>query len=638
LLPGGFVGVDIFFVISGYLITRILLEDFDRGQFSIARFYARRCRRILPALFCVLTACFVAGMIVYPPSTLIRLAHAATFSLMFCANIFFFLKSGYFAPNAHLEPLLHTWSLAVEEQFYLLFPLLLFSMNSRLGRRKMLVVLVVLAVASFAAMEWMLRVKPSAAFFLAPFRAWELLAGSICAFAAPRLVAERSVGNGLSVLGLALILAGFAFIDGDMPFPSWPALAPVVGSSLVILFARDGTIAKRLLENRLFVGIGLISYSLYLWHQPILAFARYLVVRPLSPIESLALIALAVMLSVASWRWVEMPWRRTSQSAAHGTGQARTMLLRAVGAFAGILLIISATSGMRTRFDERRLLAFEETSRRAAETDLCKQPYEGTEPLDCSIFTDTPNAPRIAVIGDSHASQLYPVLLEVAQRREWNIDIVAKSSCPIVDMPIGIGTEHRAYPECKIWREALWAKLNAADYDLIVVAHSTLSYISYNGRYNIPVRDWTAAFDKAGARLQALAPAWAILIDNPQFREIDPINCGARVMLFDFDAADYCKLPRSKVFALDANLAESMVAHKHGGEVLDFTSAYCNGDLCSPFHQGGLVMSDLNHLSQAGAKRIATPLEDGLARAMVFRQLPESGAILASRTEPKKFP
>lgn len=307
VFSGGYVGVDVFFVISGYLITSILISELEQNNFSIARFYERRARRILPALFLVMFACLPFAYMWMLPSQLTDFAFSLVAVVFFASNVLFWREDGYFAAAAELKPLLHTWSLAVEEQYYLLFPIFLLLLW-RFGRQRVLWTVMAVAVASLLLAEWGWRNMPSANFYLAPTRAWELLAGSICAFMTVGRPQRSS--NMLSAVGLAMIMFAIFVYDEETPFPSVYALVPVVGTMLIILFAAQGTWVARLLSLPAFVGIGLISYSAYLWHQPLFAFAR---LRSLTEPGHMLMGALAVaslLLAWATWRYVEQPFRK----------------------------------------------------------------------------------------------------------------------------------------------------------------------------------------------------------------------------------------------------------------------------------------------------------------------------------------
>jgi peptidoglycan/LPS O-acetylase OafA/YrhL len=308
---GGFVGVDVFFVISGYLITTIILSELEEDRFSIINFWERRARRILPALFVVLLACLPFAWFWLLPSDMKSFSQSLASIAVFSSNFFFLDTSGYFDTAAELKPLLHTWSLSVEEQCYLIFPVFLI-LVWRLGKRWTLTLLAIFALVSLALAQWLSTVAPSDAFYLLPTRSWELLIGTFIAFYFSnknRVHLSKSAGEVGGLAGLALLTyAVFAF-DKGTPFPSLYALVPTLGTGLVILCTTQQTAVGKVLSNKVFVGIGLISYSAYLRHQPLFAFAR---LRNLDDASELLLAALAfasIGLAYFSWKDVEQPFR-----------------------------------------------------------------------------------------------------------------------------------------------------------------------------------------------------------------------------------------------------------------------------------------------------------------------------------------
>ena len=316
---GGYVGVDVFFVISGFLITSIILKDLERGTFSVWQFYERRARRILPALFVMTAVCIPVAWVLFRPFLFREFAQSVAAVSVYASNFLFWEKSGYFDTAAELKPLLHTWSLAVEEQYYLVVPFLMLLLW-RLGRRSLLWTLVALALASLALSHWMAGAFPMANFYLLPSRAWELLAGALCAFV---LAGGREYRSDLGAgLGLALIVGAVLVYTPETPFPSLYALAPVGGTALVILCAGRGTLVARMLGWAPLVGIGLISYSAYLWHQPLFAFTRTALIFEPEPLLMLALSGLSLGLGWLSWRFVERPFRQP-MSARDPGGPAR---------------------------------------------------------------------------------------------------------------------------------------------------------------------------------------------------------------------------------------------------------------------------------------------------------------------------
>lgn len=309
-MSGGFVGVDIFFVISGYLITSLILAEIDKGQFSLANFYERRARRILPALFLIVLVCLPFAWVYLLPHEMVDFGKSVVAVAVFASNILFWKDSDYFSPDSELLPLLHTWTLAVEEQYYLFFPLILM-VAWKFGRTWfVLILLVAIASISLAFSEWLWRVDSAANFYLLPTRAWELMLGALAGlYLRSSSISIRWVRELGSLLGLLMIGLAIFLLDNSFPFPSLYALLPTLGAVMIILFADAETWVGRLLSWPIFVGIGLISYSAYLWHQPIFAFARFHSMDEPSAGIFVGLSILALLLAWLSWRWVEKPFR-----------------------------------------------------------------------------------------------------------------------------------------------------------------------------------------------------------------------------------------------------------------------------------------------------------------------------------------
>ncbi len=316
LFSGGYVGVDVFFVISGYLITSILFAELEEKRFSIVKFYERRARRILPALFCVLLVTIPFAWWVLLPSDMIDFAQSLVAVSAFSSNFLFWRETGYFAAASELKPLLHTWSLAIEEQYYFIFPLAL-AFLWRSSFRSVVGVLALVFFASLSLGHWASINKPDAAFFLLPTRAWELLVGVFCALILRYVKSEiftenHKLANAASALGIALIIYSIFVFDDTVPFPGLPALVPTLGAGLIIVFSRAGTVTYQILSLKPFVWIGLVSYSAYLWHQPVMALVRYQSPTKPSQLVMAGLCILTFALAYLSWRFVEHPFRNKS--------------------------------------------------------------------------------------------------------------------------------------------------------------------------------------------------------------------------------------------------------------------------------------------------------------------------------------
>lgn len=442
---GGYAGADVFFVISGYLITGIILGDLDAGRFSLAGFYERRVRRLVPALVLVVACCYPLAWHLLMPGPFRDFSVSMAAITVFASNILFWRQDGYFTPESIDKPLLQTWSLAVEEQYYVLFPLLVL-LVLRLRPRWLPWTVAVLALASLGLSEVTARVSPNAAYFLAPSRAWEILAGALCAFHGRH---RPLPANGwLAGLGLGLIALAFALFDDRTRYPGLHALVPVSGTMLVIVFGSGDCRVARLLSLRPLVLVGLISYSAYLWHQPVLVFARLAAPYHLQRWELLALVALTLVLGYLTWHLVEEPFRRRP----HVILARRRQLFAAAG-LAG--LAIGATGlaghvldGMPGRFAFARDVLVHFGTPPGAQHFVVRSGLhrdyrvecgfavpEGTffryvDTVDPACITRDPALPHAVLLwGDSFAQMLAPGLVTHLPA-DWQLLQVTAFACP----------------------------------------------------------------------------------------------------------------------------------------------------------------------------------------------------------------
>lgn len=309
---GGYVGVDVFFVISGYLITTIILEQLDRGEFSLLDFYWRRAKRILPALFFMVLICLPIAWYLLIPSEMVDFLRSTLALVLFAQNFYLWQNSGYFNAELELSPLMHTWSLAVEEQYYFLFPILMIIL-SKLLKKNVFLIVFILFVSSLCLAQFFVFRYPEATYYLLPTRAWELLMGSIVAMYLRR-VPTRNKSDWYNELycwlGLTLIVTAVFNFDFKVPVPSLFSLIPTIGATLIIIGAKPNTMFARVIGYRPIVFLGLISYSLYLWHQPIFAFARNFGATEPNRLEFVFLIILTLSISILSHKFIENPFRK----------------------------------------------------------------------------------------------------------------------------------------------------------------------------------------------------------------------------------------------------------------------------------------------------------------------------------------
>ena len=459
---GGYVGVDVFFVISGYLITGILADEMASGRFSLIGFYERRARRILPALFVIMALCIPFAWAWMLPSEMLNFSRSIVAVIIFSSNVLFYLQAGYFAPRAEEFPLLHTWSLAVEEQFYIALPILLL-FAWRFGRKIVMLVVSVLALVSLALCVWLITPEPEATFYLIHTRAWELFAGSLLALwqlrSGDRAVGKNDLG---AALGLAAIIYSILVFDKETPFPSQWTLLPVGGTLMILHYASRETGTARILSLRPVVWIGLISYSAYLIHQPLFAFAR---IRSIGEPDDLLVLGLAFLtfpLAWISWRFVEQPFRHRERF-----DRKRIFLSAAVGisVFCAAGLAGHFTRGFPQRMDaEVRNLAIASLDQNPRMRSCFRGDLQQAQhPIDACL---TDGSPFVALVGDSHNNALAAGLHPALDEAGYGVYEISRPGC--IPIP-GLRRENDVGAECHLHNVAVQAWLNEERPDIIVL-------------------------------------------------------------------------------------------------------------------------------------------------------------------------
>ncbi len=588
---GGFVGVDVFFVISGYLITSIILAEKEAGDFSLLGFYERRVRRILPALFLVMAASIPFAWAWLLPNDMKDFSRSLVAVSVFASNVFFLRESGYFETAAELKPLLHTWSLAVEEQYYLLFPLFLILMW-RFARRWTVPALAIIAVSSLALAHWGVRTEPAAAFFLLPTRAWELAIGAFIAFRFSRRrrlevgVATRQVG---SAVGLGLIVhAVFAFSD-QTPFPGLNALVPTVGAALIILMATPDTLVGRMLATRAFVGVGLISYSAYLWHQPLFAFARHGGAGASDVALFVALAVLSLLLAYLSWRFVEQPIRRRSFLTRRGVFSAGLVLSAAFIVFG---YVGNKTKGFEGRFERavRGDIGYVEFQRHLDQEFLDCEPgaiadqalrWKGS--LRCK--QSKPGLPDLVLLGDSHAEHLFIGLAEA--KADLNVAYYILDGLPYESNP-----QYRA-----IFDELLG---NRRPQGIVLTMH-------YAARANADDARLGDEMMRTVARLVDAGKKVAVVGDVPRY-PVDPGICVFRGRSGAIPAACSLSAPEADAQRRVYRPALTRLSRETGVPYLDIDAPLCNESGCSMVLGDAILYRDNNHLNIPGSRLVGSHL------------------------------
>uniref|UniRef100_Q07SJ4 Acyltransferase n=1 Tax=Rhodopseudomonas palustris (strain BisA53) TaxID=316055 RepID=Q07SJ4_RHOP5 len=426
---GGFVGVDVFFVISGYLITSLIADDLSTGTFSIAKFYERRIRRIFPALIVVLLFVLFVGYFLFTPDDYRSLGSSVDATILFLSNMFFWQQVGYFDSASSLKPLLHTWSLSIEEQFYAVYPLLLLLLR-RFSHQTKLIVLVSTFLISFVAAAAMVFYKPSAAFYLGPFRAWELLGGGLVALGLLPNRATNAARQICAVLGLLLVLLPEVFYSATTRFPGLTAAPPVLGTMLIIWTGGLGsTIVRKLLSSPPLTSIGKASYSLYLWHFPIFAFSHYVTIGKINFLNSIALCIASVVISFASLYVVERPFRRKSSPRT-----TARLVSTAVGAMACVAMIgvyVVTNDGLRGRFDLQTITLLDTERENTAHAMKCMSLGDKLiAPQDACRYGASGVRPSVLLWGDSHSAVTATAISDAAHRHGAAFLYAGSVDCP----------------------------------------------------------------------------------------------------------------------------------------------------------------------------------------------------------------
>jgi peptidoglycan/LPS O-acetylase OafA/YrhL len=458
-MPGGFIGVDIFFVISGFLITGIIVRELDQQRFGLLAFYGRRVRRIFPALITVLLATLVLGWLWMLPAAYAQLSADVFASAAFFSNIALLLQSGYFDIESGKKPLLHLWSLGIEEQFYLFWPLILM-LTARM-RLSFLAVASAIGAASFAFNVALIGPDPVATFYLPFTRAWELLAGAALACGWSHVRQTGTPSNWRAAIGLLLVAASAAALDSSSAFPGWWAVLPVAGSAL-LLSAPEAWGCRHLLASISFVRVGLISYPLYLWHWPLLVFFGIIKFAPLTLLDRGLIVGLSFVLAWLTYRFIEIPFRF-----------GRPGLLRIAGLCSGMALV-AAAGGVIVQgrgFDFR--LPPEIRQMTDVRTDSSKWRVHECL-LDLSHETsfadscvDRGRRPLVFVWGDSTAGALLPGLRKAQETNDFGIAQFTSSSC----VP-ALNTDVAGVPNCRAINDKILSIARELQPDIILL-HST---------------------------------------------------------------------------------------------------------------------------------------------------------------------
>ena len=589
---GGFIGVDVFFVISGYLISQLLLRDLQDGTFSLTGFYARRIQRIFPALLLVLAACYLFGWFTLFTDEFAQLGKHIAGGAGFASNLVLWGESGYFDKASELKPLMHLWSLGIEEQFYIVWPILLWAAwRWKLGTDR---VLLVLAAASFAVNIW-LRADMATDFY-APFtRFWELLLGAALATTTLQQKEARSYLL-LSLIGVALLVTGMIIIRASEPYPGLLAAVPTVGTALLIA-GGSGNWINRLLGWRGLAAIGRISYPLYLWHWPLLSFSYIIASEALSTQWRWAMIAATFVLAYGTYVLVERPLRFG--------GSRRAKIAFLIGAMLVIGLLGYDTyrrDGYGFRAVPQEYVNNAPEFRRTASVDKACLQYLGVSesPTNYCRFSNAGGSRTVAIIGDSYAHAAYPGMAEALAMNGTNALLLGNYGCPpLQGSPLGVTEDERT--RCAQHTKALLETVTSrADVGKIFIFSRGPTYMmpsASGGAALLTPAQFFGTLQTTIDRLQDAGKKIYYVVETPE-PGIDPITCQKRPLR---PTTQPCIIARYTVMEQQAEYRELVQQLQHA-TLIDPLDTFCTDTTCRMIDNSVLLYADRGHLSVAGSR------------------------------------
>ena len=609
-LPGGFIGVDVFFVISGYLIAGALTREITHsGSIDLFNFYARRARRLLPAAVLVILITIIVWRFIYSPLELYMFSSSAIATSLYLSNFWFaHLATDYLADHSNPNPLLHTWSLSVEEQFYLIWPfiLLIFYKLATPAHRTMVIFwgTIGASIVSFVACIKLTTYAQPWAFFVCFTRFWEFGLGALCAiYRGKSMNTARPIANFCTTLGLALILfSGFQF-SATTAFPGFAAILPVLGTALLLVYVSSNVTPFyfRLLANRFCKFLGNISYSLYLWHWPVFVLLGELGLNETFPWHLCGIFA-SVVLAQITYMFVENPIRfskifTASAARAYGLGFCLTVLCLAAG------YIVRAESKAGLERPAQKLLYQIKTTIPKIYDDDCHYQFLDVQLKDCKY--GNPSSEELVVLfGDSHAAHWFPAAEEIARERGFLLIPFTKSSCPSIIFEPYNKKFGRPYTECSKWRAAAIERIITLKPHTILISNS----YGYSETDNVTDFEWAKSLSSLLDKLSPYVAKIVVIHDVPRI----PFNvptCLSRADWLDKDPLSSCRFSKLDPVRKAFIRQERNVVRKYPNVTsIDFTESICPSNDCEVIQDDIVLYSDSNHISVELSKKLGDTL------------------------------
>lgn len=636
LIPGGFVGVDVFFVISGYLISNIIFKELQRGKFDFLDFFSRRIRRIFPALILILIACLIVGWFLLWAEEYLQLSKHTLSAATFTSNIIFWLEAGYFDNAAEVKPLLHLWSLAIEEQFYLIWPLLVWLFTLR--RIHLLAPIIALGATSFLLNIWLIRTSTISAFYLPLPRSWELLLGGFLALITNPLAAHNSATlswfqdkvlnqawlyRTCTIIGPSLLILSPYLIDKTKVFPGFWALIPTFGAACVIFSASTSLFNRHVLSSRLLVWLGLISFPLYLWHWPLLSFARIAQNDVPSTTIRIFLVGISIVLAWLTYHFVERPFRRPADS------RAKALVLIVLLAILGIVAaLIIQNKGVLNR----PIMLSGQSTKATADAGgvgVAMTQYCGIKTADIPkvyhCLSDPRETPHFALIGDSKALALLPGLVRTSTEGGRWLSINGVTPAP-KDSPI------RERDEIAL-QVALDALIKNKDIQVVAIvngARTLLTPRGYSEEALMQAKSYQQVFEAVATVTNELIKhnkKIVFVLDNPTLA--NPEDCLVRNTGFDSltrfltKENPRCSVPVEKHDMVTRKYKElfARLKQQYPAEVFVFDTAPLLCDqaegLCKSTQNDRVMYSYSDHISDYAAGLVGQKLNDFIKETVV---------------------